>query len=203
MHIEVGDDALFALFHKARKFWCAPTTASGSPIFERCCHSTGGFVEIIERDPRYHQARYLQFTIQRPIELGYIPHLLVHALDTGLPTILSRWDAATTKNQQINVETLDRYAFVVRRGKCREIFRTKGLSTLREWVFSHWTGPQESKEKLQKDWIYWEQHYLSLLLSWHLQEEVPRKVKCNCVPLAQSSKFRGTQKRAINPAPFT
>ena len=67
----------------------------------------------------------------------YIPHLLAHAvltLDTGSPTILSGWDAATTTNQQIINPTLDEYTFGVRRGKWREIFREKGLSALREWV---------------------------------------------------------------------
>ena len=56
------------------------------------------------------EARYLHFTIQRPGDLIYIPHLLAHAvltLDTGLSTILSRWDAATTSNQRVILQTLD------------------------------------------------------------------------------------------------
>ena len=109
--------------------------------------------------PRERESRYLQFTLQRPGDLIYIPHLRAHAvltLDTGSPTILSGWDAATTTNQQIIIQTLDEYTFGVRRGKCRKTFREKGLVALRKWVFSLPTGPQESKSKLVKLWQYWE-----------------------------------------------
>ena len=71
-------------------------------------------------------------------------------MDTGSPTILSGWDAATSTNQQIIIQTLDEYTFGVRRGKWREIFREKGLIALRKWVFSPATDPQESKSKLVK-----------------------------------------------------
>ena len=84
---------------------------------------------------REREARYLRFTIQRPGDLFYIPHLLAHAvstLDTGSPTILSGWDAATTSNEQVILQTLDEYSFGVRRGKWREIFRKNGLSALCE-----------------------------------------------------------------------
>jgi len=64
--------------------------------------------------------------------------------------MLSGWHATFTTNQQIIIQTLDKYIFGVRHGKWREIFRRKGLSALREWVFSPATGPQESKERLQK-----------------------------------------------------
>ena len=115
----------------------------------------------MQRGPRERESRYLQFTLQRPGDLIYIPHLLAHAvltLDTGSPTILSGWDAAATTNQQIIFQTLNEYTFGVRRGKGREIFREKGLSALREWVFSPATGPQESKNKLVKHWQYWEKN---------------------------------------------
>ena len=103
----------------------------------------------MQRGPREREARYLQFTIQRPGDLIYIPHLLAHAvltLDTGSPTILSRWDAATTSNQRVILQTLDEYTFGVRRGNWREVFRKKGLPALPEWVFSPSTGPQESED---------------------------------------------------------
>ena len=64
----------------------------------------------------------------------HIPHLLGHALlslDTCSPTILSRWDAATTTDQQIMFQILDEYTFGVRRGKWREVFRKQRLSALR------------------------------------------------------------------------
>ena len=73
--------------------------------------------------PREREARYLQFTVQRPGDLIYIPRLL--ALNTGSPTNLSGWDAATTSNQQFVFQTLHEYIFGVRRGKWREIFRKK------------------------------------------------------------------------------
>ena len=80
--------------------------------------------------PRQREARYLQFTIQRPGDSIYIPYLLHHAvstLDTGLSTISSAWDGTTTKSQQIIIQTLDEYIFGARRGKWREFFRTKGI----------------------------------------------------------------------------
>ena len=58
----------------------------------------------MQRSPRERESRYLEFTLQRPGDLIYIPHILTHAvltLDTGSPTILSGLDAATTTNQQI------------------------------------------------------------------------------------------------------
>ena len=98
-------------------------------------------------------SRYLHFNLHRPGDLIYFPHPLDHAvltLDTGSPTILSGWDAATMSNQRVILQTLDEYNFGVRRGKWREVFCKKGLSALREWVFSPSAGPQESKDKLQK-----------------------------------------------------
>ena len=107
----------------------------------------------MQRGPRERETRFLQFTLQRPVDLIFIPHLLTHAvitLDTGSPTISFGWDAATTTNQQITNQTLDEYTFGVRRGKWREIFPKKDLSALQEWVFSPATGPQESIERLVK-----------------------------------------------------
>ena len=113
----------------------------------------------MQLDRSERESRYLQFSVQRPGELIYIPHLLAHAvltLDTGSPTILSDWDADTTANQQIINQTLDEYTFGVRRGKWSDIFRKQCLSALREWVFSPATGPQEIKNRLEKHWRYWE-----------------------------------------------
>ena len=89
----------------------------------------------------------------------------------------------------------------MRRGKWREIFGKKGLSALREWVFSPSPGPQERKDRLQKHCNYWEQHSLLLLSSLHIEEAVPRKIKRNRVPPVQSSELRYTRKDAIGPGP--
>ena len=70
----------------------------------------------------------------------------------------------------------------MRRGKWREILRKKVLSVLREWVFSSSIGPQESKEKLQKHWNYWEQHSRHLLSSIHFEQAVSRKIKSSRPP---------------------
>ena len=85
-------------------------------------------MELMQRGPRERVTRYLQFSLQRPGGLIYIPHFLAHAvltLNSGSPTIPSRWDAATTTNQQNIVQILHEYTFGVRRGKWREIFRKK------------------------------------------------------------------------------
>ena len=140
----------------------------------------------MQRGPGEREARYLRFTLQRPGNLIYIPHLLAHALstvETGAPTILSGWDAATTSNQQVILQTLDEYTFGEIRGKWREIFRRKALSAVREWVFSPSTCAQEKKDRLQKQCSNWEQHSPNLLSSFHIEKEFPRKIKSNCVPL--------------------
>ena len=105
----------------------------------------------MQRGPREREARYWRVTIQRPGYLIYFPDLLAHAvstLDTGSPTILSRWDATTTSNRQSIFQTLVEYTFGVRRDKWCKIFRKKFLSALRVWVFLPSTGLQESKYKL-------------------------------------------------------
>ena len=109
-HTEIGGGASFALLNTGIKIWCASTSSTGTRFFERCCHSPESFIELMQRGPRERESRYLQFTFQRPGDLIYIPHLLAHAvliLDTGSPTILSGWDAATTTNQQNIIQTLD------------------------------------------------------------------------------------------------
>ena len=163
---EIGGGAFFALLNTGIKIWCASTSSTSTRFFERCCHSSEGFIELMQRGPRERESRYLQFTLQRLGDLIYIPHLLAHAvltLDTGSPTILSGWDAATTTNQQIIIQALDECTFGVRRGKWREISREKGLCALREWVFSPATGPQKSRNKLVKHWQNWEKYSPDLL----------------------------------------
>ena len=66
------------------------------------------FIELMMRGPREFKDRFLQLTFRRPGNLIYIPHLLAHAVlnsDTGSPTILSGWSAATTSNQRILIQT--------------------------------------------------------------------------------------------------
>ena len=145
----------------------------------------------MQRGSRERESRYLQFTFQRPGDLIYIPHLLAHAvltLDTGSP-ILSGWDAATTTNQQIFIQTLDEYTFGARRGKWREIFREKGLVALRKWVFSPATSRQESKDKLVKHWQYWEKHSPGLLKTLSIEGPVTSK-KVKRRPPIQTKEFR-------------
>ena len=143
-HTEIGGGASFALLNKGIKIWCASTSSTDTRVFESCCHSPEGFIELLQRGPRERESRYLRFTLQRPEDLIYIPHLLAHAvltLDTDSPTILSGWDAATTSNQQFILQTLDEYTFGVRRGKWREIFRKKVFIFTREGVFSFYRSP--------------------------------------------------------------
>ena len=202
-HTEIGGGASFALLYKGIKIWCASTSSTGTRFFKRCCLSSEGFIELMQRGPRERESRYLQFTLQRPGDLIYIPHLAhaVLTLDTDSQTILSGWDAATTSNQQVILQTLDEYTFGVRRGKWREIFRKNGLSALREWVFSPSTGPRKGRNRLQNHWNYWEHRSLNLLSSWHIKKAVPRKIKSNRVPPVQSSELRYTRKDALGPGP--
>ena len=125
-HPEIGGGVSSPILNKEIKIWCASTSSTGTRFFKRCCHSLEGFIELMQHRPRERESRYLQFTLQRPGDLNNIPHLLTHAvltLDTGSPTILSRWDAATTTNQQIILQTLVEFTLGVRRGKWRKIFR--------------------------------------------------------------------------------
>ena len=75
-HTEIGGGASFALLNKGLIIWCASTSSSGTPLFESCCHFPEGFIDLMQRGPREREARYLQFTIQRPGDLIYISHLL-------------------------------------------------------------------------------------------------------------------------------
>ena len=191
-HTEIGGGASFALLNTGIKIWCASTSSTGTRFFERCCHSPEGFIELMQRGPRERESRYLQFTVQRPGDSIYIPHLLAHAvltLDTGSPTTLSGWDAAATTNQQIIVQILDKYTFGVRRGKWREIFREKVLVALRKWVFSPATGPQESKSKLVKHGEYWEKLSPDLLNTLSIEGPVTSK-KVKRRPPIHTKEFR-------------
>ena len=124
-HREIGGGASFALLNKGIKIWCASISSTGTSFFKRCCHSPEGFIELMQRGSRERESRFLQFTLERPRDLIYIPHLLAHTvltLDTGSPTILSVWDAAITTNQQIIIQTLGEYTSGMRRGNWRETF---------------------------------------------------------------------------------
>ena len=185
-HTEIGGGASFALLYRGIKIWCASTSSTGTRFFERCFHSPEGFIALMKRGPRERESRYLQFTLQRPGDLIYIPHILAHAvltLHTGSPTILSGWDAAITTNQQIIIQT-----FGVRR-KWREIFRKKGLVALREWVFSPATGPRESENRLEKHWHYWGKYSPDLLNTLSIKGPVTNK-KVKRRPLIQTKDFR-------------
>ena len=159
-HTEIGGGASFALLNKGIKIWCDSNSSTGTRFFERSFHCPEVFIELMQHGPRERESRYLQFTLPRPGDLIHIPQLLAHALltlDTGSPTILSGWEAATTTtttttSQRNIIQTLDEYSFGVRHGKRLELFREKGLSALREWVFFPATGPQESKDRLEKHW---------------------------------------------------
>ena len=85
-HTEIGDGASFAFLNKGRKIWCASTLFTCTRLIERCCHSPEGCIELMQRGPRDCEACYSRFTIQRPGNLIYIPHLLAQAVltvDTG------------------------------------------------------------------------------------------------------------------------
>ena len=183
---------VYALLNKGIKIWFASTSSTATRFFERCCHSPEGFRELMQRDPREHETRYLQFTLQHPGDLIYIPHLLAQAvstLDTGSPTSLSGWDASTTTNQEVSNQTLDEYTLGVRHSKWREIFRKKGLSALRDWLFSPGTGPKESKERLEKHWKYWEKHSLESVNTLSIEGLVTNK-KINRRPHVHTTQFR-------------
>ena len=104
-HTETCGGASFAFLNKGKKIWCASTSSTGIRLLAYLNVVVAllkAFVELMQRDPRECEARYLQFFIQRPGNLIYIPHLLAHAVltvDTGSRTILSGWDADATSNQ--------------------------------------------------------------------------------------------------------
>ena len=119
-HREIGGGASFALLNRGIKILCPSTSSSGTRLFERCCQSPEGFIQLMQRGPREREARYLHFTIQRPGDLIYFTHIQAHAvltLETGSPTSLSGWDAATTTNQQNIIQTLDEFTFGESHGK--------------------------------------------------------------------------------------
>ena len=84
---------------------------------------------------------------------------------------------------------MDEYTFGVRLGKWSESFRRNVLSALREWVFSPATGPQESMERLEKDWQYWEKHSPDLLNTFSIKGTITNK-KVNRRPPIETKDFR-------------
>ena len=158
-----------------------------------------GFIELLKRGPRY-----LRLTIQRPGDLIHIPHLPAHAVLTLDKVHQQLFLDGAPLLHRISTSFFKRWMSILL--VCVIVSGAKfsvkiGLSALHEWVFSPSTGRQESKEKLQKHWNYWEEHSLHLLLSLHIEKLVPRKIKCNRVPPVQSSELRYTRKDAIGPGP--
>ena len=103
-HTEIGGGAFSAFSVEGTKIWCVSASSISSCVFERLCRSAESFIQLMQRDPHERDAGCLQFTKQRPGVFVYNPHLLPHALltlDSGSPTVLSEWDAATTTNQKI------------------------------------------------------------------------------------------------------
>ena len=135
-------------------------------VCERCWDSLENFIQLLQKSPLEREARQLQNTIQRPGDLFYIPNLLAHAnitLNTGTPTILSRWNAVIiTTNQQFMIQALYEYFFGVHCGSWCETFHTKSLSAKRDWMFSPKIGPSEIKEKLQKHGKFWDTYWPGL-----------------------------------------
>ena len=64
----------------------------------------------------------------------------------------------------------------------------KGLTALREWVFSPATGPQQRKEGLEKHWQYWENYSSDLLNMLSFKGPVTNK-NVNRRPLIQAKQF--------------
>ena len=101
-HTEISGETSFALLNERIKISGASTSSQGTQVLE--CFRHSHFIGPMQRGPCEREERFLQFTLQRPGDLIYIPHLLAHNVskfDTGSPTILSGWDTgATTTNQQ-------------------------------------------------------------------------------------------------------
>ena len=63
------------------------------------------------------------------------------------------------------------------------------MSSLREWVFSPATGPQDSENRLEKHWQYWEKYSPDLLNTLSIEGPVSSK-KVKRRPPIQSRDFR-------------
>ena len=90
----------------------------------------------MQRDPRQHEAFFVQFTIQRLGNLIYILHILALAVLTsssGAPAILSglRYFFESAKFFQC----LDECSFGVRSGKCRKFFLQMAWEHYGSWCF--------------------------------------------------------------------
>ena len=48
---EIGGRASFALLNKGIKIWRASISSRGTRFFERCCHSSEGYTEFMQREP--------------------------------------------------------------------------------------------------------------------------------------------------------
>ena len=152
-HVEVGGGAAYSYLHTGIKLWCAATTNSSSRLLERCFNDVASFIILFQRGPRSREAIFLTFHFQRPGDLIYIPPFRTHlvlTMNNVKPTVLSGWDAVYTRDHSIIKRTLDEYVIGVRRTTWRNILREQGRQKLSRWVYSAATGPQETKEYLQK-----------------------------------------------------
>ena len=160
----------------------------------------------MQRGTRERESRFLQFTLQRPGDLIYIPHLLAHAvlnLDTGSPTILSGWDAATSR---INTSFFKRWmsillvCFVVSGAKfsVKKVYRHYATGCF--LVFSIYR-PSGKQREAKNHRSFWEQHSPKFKLSLHIEKAAPRKFISNRVPTLQSSELGYTRGDAFGSGP--
>ena len=151
--MEIWGGASLALLNKGKKFVCFYLTSRYT--LRWTLFSLPWRLQSFDavRSTWTWGARYSKFTLQHIGDFTYTPYLLAHAvlfLDTGSPTILSGWDAATISSLLNVFQTLAKYSFGVSRGKWREIVhKKKFISITRMGAFSR-NRPSEKWRNVSK-----------------------------------------------------
>ena len=139
---------------KGMKTWCAAGSSSGTCVFELCGKTPDNFTQIVLPGRGEKETRYTEFTLRCYSDSIHNCHIFPHVvlfLDSGLPTILSVWVAATATSQQIINQTLDKYTFGVRYCTwCKLFLLKKKCIRTTDWLYSPAESRIEYKILLQK-----------------------------------------------------
>ena len=136
-HVEVGGAAGFAYLLTGIKIWCfSYSSLTAAVLLERSLQTPPDFIHRMQRAPREKEAAGIQFAVQRPGDLLYVPHLTAHSVltfDLGTTTILAGWDCCNISKENLIVQLFDNFSPGGTRERWREQFRLGGFDSFKKW----------------------------------------------------------------------
>ena len=97
------------------------------------------FFTRMERAPRDRKKTLLQFAIQRPGEMLYVPHLSTVSVltpDLGTTTFLAGWNCCTKDDTKFITQSFGNFCSGAPRFKWRRQYRERLYEGLNRWGFS-------------------------------------------------------------------